>query len=78
MPAATLSNEVEGISSGLFVAAGTTRRTPGPMVKRKSSLASNEVFRVRILVGLLDVENLTIGRATRMVTGAGWKPVEYV
>jgi hypothetical protein len=29
------------------------RSVPSPMVKRTSSLASNEVFRVRVLVGLL-------------------------
>ena len=50
------------------------------MVKRKSSLASNEVFRVRILVGLLCITSRlwrTNGRATRLATGTGWKPVEY-
>ena len=46
------------------------------MVKRTSCLASNEKFRVRFLVGLLDVENLTNGRATRLATGPGWKPAE--
>ena len=44
----------------------------GSMVKRTSCLASNEMFQVRILVGLLE----EWGRATRLVTGAGWKPVE--
>ena len=43
----------------------------GSMGKWTSSLASNEVFRVRVLVELL-----TNGRATRLATGAGWKPVE--
>ena len=43
----------------------------GSMVKWTSSLASNEVFQVRVLVGLL-----TNGRATRLATGPGWKPVE--
>ena len=41
------------------------------MVKRTSCLASNEKFRVRVLVGLL--KN---GRATRLATGPGWKPDE--
>ena len=34
----------------------------GPMVKRKSSLASNKVFRVRVLVGLLKDNNETEGQ----------------
>ena len=44
----------------------------GSMVKRTSCLASNEMFQVQILVGLLD----QYGRATRLATGPGWKPVE--
>ena len=43
------------------------------MVKWRSSLASTEGFRVRVLVGAYIEEN---GRATRQVTGTGWKPVE--
>lgn len=34
----------------------------GPMVKRISSLASNEVFRVRVLVGLLEENDETEGQ----------------
>ena len=57
----------------------------GSMVKRKSCLASTEMFQVQILVGLLFEElNKTEGlpRPIRAspdrcpVTGAGWKPVE--
>ena len=44
------------------------------MVKRTSCLASNEMFQVQILVGLLRAKKN--GRATRLATGPGWKPVE--
>ena len=43
------------------------------MVKWKSYLASNEMVQVQLLVELL-IEN---GRAARLATGAGWKPVEH-
>ncbi len=42
------------------------------MVKRKSHPASIRVVQVRILVGPMFV----YGRATRLATGTGWKPVE--
>ena len=47
------------------------------MVKRKSFLASNEAFRVRILVEAIKDDTQRIGRATRLETGTGWKPVEH-
>ncbi len=43
------------------------------MVKRTSSLASNEKFQVRFLVELLKHK---IGKGNRMATGSGWKPAE--
>jgi len=46
------------------------------MVKRKSFLASNEEFRVRVLVEAIKNNIQRIGRATRLATGTGWKPVE--
>ena len=53
----------------------------GSMVKWTSSLGSNEVFRVRLLVGLLTKRLKTEGLprptlASVPATGAGWKPVE--
>ena len=47
------------------------------MVKRKSFLASNEEFRVRVLVEAIKNNIQRIGRATRLETGTGWKPVEH-
>ena len=47
------------------------------MVKRKSFLASNEEFRVRVLVEAIKNNKQRIGRATRLATGTGWKPVEH-
>ena len=47
------------------------------MVKRKSFLASNEKFWVRVLVEAIKNKKQRIGRATRLETGTGWKPVEH-
>ena len=47
------------------------------MVKRKSFLASNEEFRVRVLVEAINHDRQQLGRATRLETGTGWKPVEH-
>ena len=47
------------------------------MVKRKSFLASNEEFRIRVLVEAIKNNKQRIGRATRLETGTGWKPVEH-
>ena len=46
-------------------AAHGARAVSGSMVKRTSSLASNEVFRVRVLVGLLKDNNETEGQPDR-------------
>lgn len=47
------------------------------MVKWRSHLASTEGFRVRVLVGVLRIYDEN-GRATRQVTGTGWKPAEQI
>ena len=47
------------------------------MVKRKTFLASNEEFRVRVLVEAIKNNKQRIGRAARLETGTGWKPVEH-
>lgn len=50
------------------------------MVKRRSFPASNGAFQVRILVEALDWidDGYDDGRATRLATGTGWKPVEHL
>ena len=53
----------------------TTIARYAPMVKWTSCPASNWAVRVRLLVGVLEMEKN--GRATRLATGSGWKPGEH-
>ena len=66
MPSAHVPSPIgRGLGEGEYFA---------PMVKRTSSLASNEVFRVRVLVGVLKLPSPACGRGAG--GEGGWEPLE--